>query len=65
MEHYPVERMWDDIFTNIPQVRAFREFRVELMNCPVEYKEEITCKDVDNIAWVYDTNGVHIGKYNA
>ena len=50
IEHFPAERMWADILTKPPQGRAFREFRAELMNCTVEYKEESTFEDVDNTA---------------
>ena len=48
--------MWADIITNPLQVRSFREFRAELMNCSVDYEDENTCVDVGNTTRVSDTN---------
>ena len=45
--------MWTDIFTKPLQERAFREFRSELINCSDDYKEEITCEDVNKITVVF------------
>ena len=38
-EHCTMESMWDDILTKPLQVKAFREFRAELMNFPVDYED--------------------------
>ena len=35
IEHFPMERMWDNIFTKTLQGREIREFREELINIPV------------------------------
>ncbi len=35
----PTEEMWADIMTKPLQGTAFRVMRVELMNCPVNYKD--------------------------
>ena len=57
IEYYPAERMWVNILIKPFQLRVFRELRVELMNCPVEYEEESTCEDLEKTAGVSDTNG--------
>ena len=44
IEHFHVERIRAEILTKPLQVRSFKEFRAELMNCPVEYKDESTCE---------------------
>ena len=38
--------MWDEISTKPLQGRAFREFRVELKNFPVDYEDKSTCEYV-------------------
>ena len=57
--------MWADEFTNPIQGRAFRKVRVEPMNLPVDYKEEITCEYVFNTIGVSETNGVQTDNPNA
>lgn len=38
IDYYPKEQMWADILTNILQCKAFREFRVEIGNCLIDYE---------------------------
>ena len=57
--------MWVDILTKPLQGRAFREFRAELMNFPVDYEDKSTFEDLVNTRGVSDTNGVYTVKYNA
>ena len=58
-----LHRVCGPIFTTKPlQVRAFREFRVELIKFPSDYKEESTYEVVNNITGVSGTNGVQTGK---
>ena len=35
-----------------------------MINCPVEYEDEISCEYNGKTTGVSDTNGVHIGKSN-
>ena len=56
IEHFSTETIWADILTNPLQGRAFREFRAELMNYPVDYEEEIKHKDGGNTVILYNTN---------
>ena len=58
IEKIPAERMWDNILTNPLQFKEFREFRAELMNFPVDYKDEITCEGVRKSTGMSDTNNV-------
>ena len=55
-EHYPMERMWDSIFTKPLQGRSCREFREELMNLTVDYEDENPCEYVGNTTGVSVTN---------
>ena len=64
VEKCPVERMWAYILTNPLQVRAFSEFKAELMKLPVDYEDKITYKNVVNTTEVSDTNVVQIGNSN-
>ena len=56
IEHFPTESIWADILTNPFQGRAFREFRAELMNYPVDYEEEIKHNDGGNTLILSNTN---------
>ena len=51
-----MESMWSNIFTKPLKFKSFRKFRVEMMNCPVEYKYESTCEDVVKATEVSKTN---------
>ena len=61
--------MWSNILTKPPKGRGLRDFRSELINCSVDYKEESNCGDVDKTTGVsdvtFDTKGEQTGKYNA
>ena len=60
-----MERMWENILTKPLQGREFREFRVELINFPVDYEDESTCEYVVKTTCLSDKNDVHTGKNNA
>ena len=64
IDNCSTERMWASIFTNPLQGRALREFRAELINCPVEYEDESACEYTGKTTGVSDKNCVHTGKYN-
>ena len=56
IDNYPTYRMWDYISTNPLQGRSFKEFRVELMNSPFEYEDEITHEDSGKTTRSSNTN---------
>ena len=39
IDHCPAEKFWADVLIKPLQVRAFGDFRAELMNFPADYKE--------------------------
>ena len=47
------------------QGKSIREFRAELISCPVEYKDESKCEDVGKTTRVSDKNDVQIGNTNS
>ena len=50
--------MWDNILIKPLQLRAFRDFRVEILNLSVDYKYKSTCEDVVKTTGVSNTNYV-------
>ena len=64
IEHYTAERMWDYVLNKPLRKRTSREFRAEPMNCPVVYKKESICEDVENTIGVSGTNGAQKCRYN-
>ena len=45
IKHYPTEEMWSDVLTKPQQGMLLKKMRAELMNCDVDYNNEIEGKN--------------------
>ena len=50
LKYCPTEKMWADILTKPMQGKAFREMRAKLMNCAVDYTDDMMATVMDRVS---------------
>jgi len=64
LQYCPTEQMWADVLTKPSQGPKFRLMRVFLMNCPIDYSEDLVITPTSNPTLLLTTSSPSLQKHS-